>query len=294
MAAARDEYRDRLFNFLFGSSEHKEWTLSLYNAVNGTAYTDPEQITITTIRQVLYMGMHNDVSFMIVGEMNLYEQQSSFNPNIPLRMLQYVGHLYEKLITEQKKNKYGRTLIRLPVPKLVVFYNGTDEQPDESVLCLSDAFDENRRADADIQVRVRMVNINQGHSAQIMRACEPLREYAEFIFRVQELEAAMSLQSAIDQAIEEMPETFAIKRYLEAHKSEVKEMLTTEYNEKKQMELFYEDGRQEGRQEGIQAGEKRFSRLMSILFAVNRSNDAMRALNDTEYRQKLYEEFRIA
>ena len=89
MAAARDEYRDRLFNFLFGNSEHKEWTLSLYNAVNGTSYTDPEQITITTIRQVLYMGMHNDVSFMIVGEMNLYEQQSSFNPNIPLRMLQY-------------------------------------------------------------------------------------------------------------------------------------------------------------------------------------------------------------
>ena len=290
MAAARDEYRDRLFNFLFWSSEHKEWTLSLYNAVNGTSYTDPEQITITTIRQVLYMGMHNDVSFMIVGEMNLYEQQSSFNPNIPLRMLQYVGHLYEKLITEQKKNKYGRTLIRLPVPKLVVFYNGTDEQPDESILRLSDAFDENRRADADVQVRVRMVNINQGHSAQLMSACEPLREYTEFISRVQELEATMSLQSAIDQAITEMPDAFVIKQYLEAHKSEVKEMLTTEYNEKKQMELFYEDGKQEG----IQAGEKRFSKLMSMLFAVNRSNDAMRALNDTEYRQKLYEEFQIA
>ena len=286
MAAARDEYRDRLFNFLFGSSEHKDWTLSLYNAVNGTAYTDPEQITITTIRQVLYMGMHNDVSFMIVGEMNLYEQQSSFNPNIPLRMLQYVGHLYEKLITEQKKNKYGRTLIRLPVPKLVVFYNGTDEQPDESVLRLSDAFDENRRADADVQVRVRMVNINQGHSAQLMSACEPLREYTEFISRVQELEATMSLQSAIDQAITEMPDAFVIKQYLEAHKSEVKEMLTTEYNEKKQMELFYEDGRKEG--------EKQLARLINMLFAVNRSNDAMRALNDTEYRQKLYEEFQIA
>ena len=71
-------------------------------------------------------------------------------------------------------------------------------------------------------------------------------------------------------------------------------MLTTEYNEKKQMELFYEDGRQEGIQAGIQAGEKRFSKLMSILFAVNRSNDAVRALNDAEYCQKLYEEFRIA
>ena len=188
MAAAQAEYRDRLFNFLFGNGEHKDWTLSLYNAVNGTSYTDPELITITTILQVLYMGMHNDVSFMIVGEVNLYEQQSSFNPNLPLRMLQYIGHLYEKLITEQKKNKYGKKLISLPVPKLVVFYNGSDEQPDETVLRLSDAFDENRRADSDIEVRVRMVNINHGHSAQIMDACKPLREYAWFVARVQELD----------------------------------------------------------------------------------------------------------
>ena len=163
---------------------------------------------------------------------------TSFNPNIPLRMLQYVGHLYEKLITEQKKNKYGRKLISLPVPKPVVFYNGAAGQPDESVLRLSDAFDENRREDADIQVNVRMVNINRGHSVQIMNACKPLREYAWFVSRVQELEAEMGLQSAIDQAIVEMPEISEIKRYLEARKSEVKEMLTTEYNEKKQMELF--------------------------------------------------------
>lgn len=290
MAAARDEYRDRLFSFLFGSDEHKDWTLSLYNAVNGTSYTDPEMITITTIRQVLYMGMHNDVSFMIVEEMNLYEQQSSFNPNIPLRMLQYVGHLYEKLITEQKKNKYGKTLIRLPIPKLVVFYNGTDGQPDESILRLSDAFDENRRADADIQVTVRMININEGHSGRIMNVCQPLREYAWFVARVQDLEAAVSLEAAIDQAIEEMPETFVIKRYLEAHKSEVKEMLTTEYNEKKQMELFFEDGRQEGRQEG----ENQLAKLMFALLDANRNTDAVRAASDPEYRQKLYKEFQLA
>ena len=77
MAIAARDYRDKLFTFIFGSEENREWTLSLYNAVNGTAYTDPQQITIATIEQVLYMGMHNDVSFFIGNELHLYEQQST-------------------------------------------------------------------------------------------------------------------------------------------------------------------------------------------------------------------------
>ena len=128
-----------MFCFIFGSEAHKEWTLSLYNAVNGSNYTDPEGITIATLSQVVYMGMHNDVAFLIADEINLYEQQSTFNPNMPLRLLQYTGNIYEKLIVLNRKNKYGRTLIPLPVPKLVVFYNGAAEQPDETTLHLSDA-----------------------------------------------------------------------------------------------------------------------------------------------------------
>ena len=120
MTIAEPKYKDRLFSFLFGSEEHKDWTLSLYNAVNGSNYTDAEQIDITTIRQVLYLGMHNDVSFMIAGELNMYEQQSTYNPNMPLRMLQYAGNLFEQDLTKRRKNKYSKSLIELPVPKLVV------------------------------------------------------------------------------------------------------------------------------------------------------------------------------
>jgi len=127
MPTVSREYKDRLFNFIFGSEENKAWTLNLYNAVNGTSYTDPGLISINTIKEVLYLGMHNDVSFLIAGEINLYEQQSSYNPNMPLRLLQYLGNLFEKYITERNLNKYGSTLIMLPVPKLVVFYNGEKE-----------------------------------------------------------------------------------------------------------------------------------------------------------------------
>lgn len=96
MATDNIQYKDRLFSFLFGSEENREWTLSLYNAVNGSSYTDPSMIQITTIKEVMYLGMHNDVSFLISNEMNLYEQQSTYNPNMPVRLLQYSGNLYEK------------------------------------------------------------------------------------------------------------------------------------------------------------------------------------------------------
>ena len=123
MAVDNTQYKDRLFNFLFGSEENKLWTLSLYNAVNGSSYTDPDAIQISTIKEVMYLGMHNDVSFLIAEEMALYEQQSTYNPNMPLRLLQYAGNLYEKYVKENKLNKYGSELLMLPVPKLVVFYN---------------------------------------------------------------------------------------------------------------------------------------------------------------------------
>ena len=107
MAESNVQYKDRLFNFLFGSEENKAWTLSLYNAVNGSNYTDPSAIEITTVREVMYLGMHNDTSFLISDEMDLYEQQSSYNPNMPLRMLQYTGNLFEKYVKQRKQNMPG-------------------------------------------------------------------------------------------------------------------------------------------------------------------------------------------
>lgn len=113
MTADNKQYKDRLFNFLFGSEENKAWTLSLYNAVNGSSYDDPEAIEITTIKEIMYLGMHNDVSFLISNEITLFEQQSTYNPNLPLRMLQYIGNLYEKFIIQRKLNKYGSKVIEL-------------------------------------------------------------------------------------------------------------------------------------------------------------------------------------
>ena len=245
MSIVSREYKDRLFNFLFGAEENKEWTLSLYNAVNRSDYTDASLIQITTIREVMYLSMHNDVSFLISDEMNLYEQQSTFNPNMPLRQLQHAGNLYEKYITEHKMNKFGAKLLQLPVPKLVVFYNGTMDREDETILRLSDSFPAG--ADADIDVRVRMININYGRSEDILETCEPLREYAWLVEEIRKNRKKAEIEEAVDMAIAEMPQDYVIKPFLEAHKVEVKGMLLTEYNEAEAMELFKEDGREEER-----------------------------------------------
>ena len=247
MPAPVREYRDRLFTFIFGSELHRDWTLSLYNAVNETQHCDPDAITITTIRDVLYLGMHNDVSFLLADEMNLYEQQSTYNPNMPLRMLQYASNLYEKYTRQHRLNKHRRTLIALPAPRLVVFYNGSSDIADEVVLHLSDSFP--AHAKSDIEVCVRMININQGNSPQLMETCTPLREYAWTVERIRDNMRNMEALRAIDDALEGMPKGFVIRPFLQAHKAEVRDMLLTEYDEAEAMELFREEGLKEGREE---------------------------------------------
>ena len=284
------EYKSRLFSFIFGREENKHWTLSLYNAIHGTCYHELSSITINTIEDVVYMGMKNDLSILVsetvslYRSMELYEQQSSYNPNMPVREFMYAGKLYDKFIHSAKLNQYGKTLLPLPLPKLVVFYNGENDTEDEVILRLSDAFKEEIRqniqnkyrenneqpgreqlsaevekifneASPDIEVTVRMININYGHNQNILKACRPLDEYAWFIAQIRnniassDDNATNKVETAIDRAIHDMPNDFEIKDFLISNRAEVKDMCLTEYNETETLELFRQEGRQEGRQE---------------------------------------------
>ena len=98
------EYKDRLFKFIFGkdTEQSKQWRLQLYNALNGTNISDADALEINTIENVLFISMHNDISFIVDTEMNLYEEQSSWNPNMPLRGFFYFSILYQKYLTKIK------------------------------------------------------------------------------------------------------------------------------------------------------------------------------------------------
>ena len=238
------EYKDRLFKFIFGNPENKEWTLSLYNAVNGSSYTNPDDIKLTTLENVVYMNMKNDVSFLIADTMSFYEQQSSFNPNMPMRFFVYAGMVYSRYIeTSQEYRKYSSKQQKAPTPKCICFYNGTSEKDDKTILKLSDSFD----SESDIEVVVTMINVNYGHNKELMEACKPLEEYAFFIDRVRMYQKdSDNLEEAIDKAVEDLPDNSMIKQFLMINKAEVKRMCITEYDEERTLNETREEGREEG------------------------------------------------
>ena len=240
-------YKDRVFKFIFGNPENKEWTLSLYNAVNGSNYSNPDDIQFNTIEDAVYMSMKNDVSFIILDEMNLWEHQSSFNPNMPMRFLTYGTQLYEKFTATSGYYKFSRKLQRLPKPHCICFYNGTEEQPEQQVLKLSDAFG----GEGDIEVKVKMLNVNYGKNRALLETCQPLREYAWLVDRVRDHQRVMqNLEAAVDASIDEMPDSFVIRTLIEAHRAGVKKMFLTEYDEEK----MKEQERKEAFADGVDAG----------------------------------------
>lgn len=243
------EHKDRVFKFIFGNPEHKHWTLSLYNAINGTNYQNPDDIEFNTIEDALYLGMKNDISFILIllNVLNMWEHQSTFNPNMPIRLFIYAARLYDKYITSRNLYKYSRNLITLPKPKCVCFYNGTKDQPEEIILSLSEAFGV---GETDIEVKVRMLNINYGKNIELMEACKPLNEYAWLVDRIRAYnETDKDIEIAVNKALDEMPDDFVIKEFLLAHRAEVKGMFLTEYDEEKTL--------QQERQEGIQEANER-------------------------------------
>ena len=250
--AINREHKDRLFRAIFGREEHKSWTLSLYNAINNSDYTNPDDIQLTVIEDVIYMGMKNDVSFIIGNTLNLYEQQSSKNPNMPLRFLEYVGMAYSKYVESIPYfNIYSSKLQKIPTPKFICFYNGTEDASDKEVLKLSDAYD----GEGDVEVKVLMLNINYGYNAKLLEACRPLSDYAWFIAKIRDNQKITNnIEKSVDMAIEELDETSPIKEFMIQNKAEVRHMCITEYDETKVLAAEREEGRAEGIAEGMAKG----------------------------------------
>ena len=280
-------YKDTLFRFLIGNN--KENALSLYNAVNGSNYTNAEELEFTTLEDVIYMKMKNDVSFVFGYTLSLYEHQSSYNPNMPLRGLFYFADLYRQLISDSE-SLYGRKLIKIPTPKYIVFYNGPEgkQTEDKWKLKLSDAF-EYPDNEGDFEWTATMININSGKNELLKEKCKILNEYCIFVEKVKRNHKKMSYAVAIDVAVEECIKENVLRDVLMKHRREVKDMCLTEFDEKKYGELCHEEGREEGREEG----EECLARLMQLLMEAGRNDDLTKAVKDKEFRKTLYHEYGI-
>lgn len=211
-------------------------------------------IEITTLDDAIYIRMKNDISFMIASDLSLYEQQSTFNPNMPLRGFLYHGHLYEQYIKKMEYDIYGKVLIKIPNPKYIVFYNGLDEKEDCIELKLSDAFIKSGSSN-DFQWTATMLNINQGHNRELMEKCVPLGEYSDFIALVRKHQESLPFDKAVDQAVTAAQGWPCIGPYLFKHRNEVRDVLLTEFDAELHDKATFEAGKAEGIAEGIAEGK---------------------------------------
>ena len=236
------KYKDTLFRMIF---RDKKNLLSLYNALNKTSYTNPDDMKITTLEDVIYVGMKNDVSFLLSSIMNLFEHQSTFNPNMPVRGLLYLARIYQNYIRENGLNIYSSTQIPLPVPVYVVFYNGRKEEAEYQELKLSDAFKKSEfSGQAALECRVIMLNINLGHNKELFENCRILWEYAYFINEVRENQKkGSSIEAAVRQAQKSCIEQDILKEFLEKNSAEVSDVILEEFNEEQYAEGLREEGK---------------------------------------------------
>ena len=282
-------YKDSLFRFVFAE---KKDLLELYNAINGSHYENTEDLEVNTLEDVLYLGVKNDLSFLLGSSMNLYEHQSTWNENMPLRGLFYFSELYQNYLKAEglRLTGTGRRLL-LPLPRYIVFYNGTKEEPDEAQLLLSDSFPEPKGGGLPaLECRAQVLNINSGHNQEIMKRCHRLKEYSEFIGEIRRrLQSGLKLEDAVEQGIEACIRRGVLSDILSRSKMEVRKMLLTEYDEKAEREYL----RKQSREEGVQQGEDRVNRLIRLLLEQNRIADIEKSVKNPDYQKKLFQEFDI-
>lgn len=241
----RRNVKDRMFRFLF--EKDRKALLQLYNALHGTNYQDDSQLEIVTIKSVVYIVMKNDLAFVMMGVLNIYEHQSTYSPNLPVRFLIYLAQEYQMVVERANQSLYGMTQIVLPTPQCVVFYNGIKEMPEEKTLRLSEAF-ENQNVRPDIELTVRMININYGHNRILMEKCRTLAEYSKFVDVMRKFTAGKNhAETALADAVDYCIENGILADFLKKNRAEVLGMILEEFD----VEKYERTLRWEEREEGI-------------------------------------------
>ena len=269
-------YKDTLFRMIFSD---KEALLSLYNAMSGNDYDDPEELEIVTLENAIYMNKKNDLAFVIDSSLNLYEHQSTDSLNLPMRNLFYISRELEKLTRQQ--SLYSPKRVMVPTPRFIVFYNGKDTSWERKVEKLSDSY-EQKMDNPELELKVTMLNINFGKNSELMKKCKTLFEYMQYVEKVRKYTAIMSISQAVERAVNESIKEGILADFLLKNKAEAVQMSIFEYDEEKEMKLIRRDmmeiGREQGLQQGLQQGmrdgmvkgrEEEFKEIIKNFIRVN-------------------------
>ena len=270
-------YKDTVFRMLFSDAEN---ALSLYNGLNGTAYTDIAKLQYNTLENAIYMNVKNDVSFLIGHWMHLYEHQSTWNPNMPLRNLMYISDVLQAYSKDY--SLYGTKLKRIPTPAFYVFYNGQGQMPESIEMKLSDAF-EIPVEDPALELKVRVLNINPGMNEELKKKCPVLKEYMTYVERIRIYAADMELADAVEQSVNDCIRDGVLSEFLQKQEMEVIKVSIYEYDEEREMRLIRADEREIGMEQGLEQGRQEGIRPAVVLcreFGLSKEETVQRIRKD--------------
>ena len=247
-------YKSNVFVMLL---EEKKRALELYNAVNDSDYKDPEQVIIITIEGGFELSVQNDASFIFDNVLSIYEHQSTYCPNMPLRSLIYFTTLVKK--NYKDRDIFSRRLVKIPRPKFVVFYNGVESQPDYQEMRLYDCFIKNEEENEKdmLELVCRVYNINEGHNKELLDKCKWLSDYMVFIDKVREYHKNHDdeeLHQDIEKAIDYCIKNNILKEFLKERRTEVLDVTAVDYTYERRMELNYNEGKEDVIVLGISQG----------------------------------------
>ena len=262
-------FKSTVFIMVF---EDKKNLLELYNAMTGKNYTDPELLEINTLENAVYMSMKNDLSFLIDGRLSLYEHQSTYNPNLPLRFLIYISQLYAGMT--RNENLYGTKVVQIPPPEFVIFYNGEKDMPEETPLKLSDMY-RLKVEDPKLQLEAVMLNISGSNNSRLKEACRTLKDYAVYTDKIRLYSKEQTLEEAINECIAEN----VLKDFLTKHRAEAKAMSIFEYDQEKHIRQEREEAWEEGRASGLQEGQASGLKLAEMIFRLFREGKTIEEIS---------------
>lgn len=252
MSNVARNHKDNVFCMLY---REKKNLLSLYNAMNGTSYEKEEELEVVTLEEAICMKIRNDAAFVVDSRLNLYEQQASFNPNMPLRDLYYVTEELKKIAPPGRLHR--TTKVKIPAPKFVVFYNGTARQPERETCRLSDLFS-GKEEDPELELIVTTININPGYNGELLEKCESLRGYMAFVGKVRDkLAVKVKREEAVRQAVDECISENILTDFFEKNREEIVEMGIYEFDQEVYDQTLREDGEAIGMEKGIKIGIER-------------------------------------
>ena len=291
------EYKSDVFSMLM---EDKENALQVYNALNGSSYDDPDLVEMVNLEHGISLSVRNDAAYIVDTDINIYEHQSRFNPNMPLRSLIYYSTIMQKIV--KNRDLLGSRLIMIPTPHFAVFYNGTSDRPVRETMKLSDAF-EGFTNSPELELICTVYNINPNKDRELLGKCRVLEEYTIFVETIRRFEAE-GIEGPIERAIEYCIENHILEKFLKERRTEVLKSMTIDMTFERREGLIRAEEHEEGRKEGLEEGHREglvegraegadmLARLLKLL--APGSEEFNRALNATEEeRRELYEKYNI-